>query len=216
MLFRSSELTYELDITDLPDITRDKKTSSFDQLRTGDEVVITIRYNEVERISATPQTADMTGTIDRIVQTRTGIEMEVQLPNGETNTYTVGEGVSVSQNNASSNIYALKPGHTVAMVTNGDEVISIEITGTISSASTLTGTVLLTGTSGTARTMTVQVTDTLGKVSLVNVDVKNANLMDLSGKALSLTSGFKAGDLVIAYGSYDGATFVATIVIKQS
>lgn len=211
-----SELTYELDITDLPDITRDKKTSSFDQLRTGDEVVITIRYNEVERISATPQTADMTGTIDRIVQTRTGIEMEVQLPNGETNTYTVGEGVSVSQNNASSNIYALKPGHTVAMVTNGDEVISIEITGTISSASTLTGTVLLTGTSGTARTMTVQVTDTLGKVSLVNVDVKNANLMDLSGKALSLTSGFKAGDLVIAYGSYDGATFVATIVIKQS
>lgn len=211
-----SELTYELDITDLPDITRDKKTSSFDQLRTGDEVVITIRYNEVERISATPQTADMTGTIDRIVQTRTGIEMEVQLPNGETNTYTVGEGVSVSQNNASSNIYALKPGHTVAMVTNGDEVISIEITGTISSASTLTGTVLLTGTSGTARTMTVQVTDTLGKVSLVNVDVKNANLMDLSGKDLSLTSGFKAGDLVIAYGSYDGATFVATIVIKQS
>ena len=68
----------------------------------------------------------------------------------------------MSQNNASSNIYALKPGHTVAMVTNGDEVISIEITGTISSASTLTGTVLLTGTSGTARTMTVQVTDTLG------------------------------------------------------
>ena len=45
--------------------------------------------------------------------------------------------------------------------------------------------------------------------------MKSASLLDLSGASLSLSNGFAAGDTVIAYGSYDGATFVATIVIKQ-
>ena len=103
----------------------------------------------------------------------------------------------------------------MALVTEGDSVISIAITGTASSATSLTGTVLLTNSSSAVRTMTVQVTDSLGKVSLVTVNVKSASLLDLSGASLSLSNGFAAGDTVIAYGSYDGATFVATIVIKQ-
>ena len=56
----------------------------------------------------------------------------------------------------------------------------------------------------------------MGQTSLVVVDVKNANLMNLAGSSLSLNSGFAAGDIVRAFGAYDGATFVATIVIKQS
>ena len=47
------------------------------------------------------------------------------------------------------------------------------------------------------------------------MNVKNASLLSLSGSSLSLSTGFAAGDTIIAYGSYDGATFVATIVIKQ-
>lgn len=209
-----SVVTYNLDVNDLPTIVREGKSSSIEQLRTGDSVVLTIRYNEVEKIEATAQSANLVGTIDRIVQTRTGIEMDVQLSSGETATYTVGEGISVRQNNASSNIYALKPGHTVAMVINGDEVISIEITGTVSSASTLNGSVYTVTSAGNNRSMTVQVTDNLGKVNLITVDVRNANLMNLDGSSASLSS-FKAPDRVIVYGQYDGATFVATIVIRQ-
>ncbi|MEA4955422.1 MAG: S-layer homology domain-containing protein [Pseudoflavonifractor sp.] len=207
--------TYNLDITALPDIARDNKTSSIDQLRTGDSVVVTLRYNDVEKIAATSQSANLTGTITKVTMESAGVTLEVKLSDGSTKTYPVSEGVSVTQNGSSSNIYSLKPGYSVALVTEGDSVISIAITGAISSSTSLTGTVLLTNSSGTTRTMTVQVTDSLGKVSLVTVNVKSASLLNLSGSSLNLSTGFAAGDTVTAYGSYDGATFVATIVIKQ-
>ena len=124
-------------------------------------------------------------------------------------------GVSVSQNGSASNIYNLKPGFSVALVTNGDQVVSIDITAVASSSTELSGAVLLTSSSSGNKTITLQVTDSMGKTSLVVMDVRNANLMDLSGRELSLTSGFAAGDMVRAFGAYDGATFVATIVIKQ-
>lgn len=208
-------VSYNLDITDLPDITRDGKSSSIDQLRTGDSVVVTLRYNEVDSIAATAQSANLTGTITKITMESAGVTMEVKLSDGSIETYTVSEGVSVTQNGSASNLYSLKPGYTVALVTQKDTVISIAVTGTASSASSLTGTVLLTNFSGSTRTMTLQVTDSLGKTSLITVNVKNASLLSLSGSSLSLSTGFAAGDTVIAYGSYDGATFVATIVIKQ-
>ena len=178
-------------------------------------MAVTLRYNEVNKIAATSRSANLTGTISRITMESAGVTMELKLSDGSTETYTVSEGVSVTQNGSSSNIYSLKPGYAVALVTEGDSVISIAITGTASSAKSLTGTVLLTNSSSAVRTMTVQVTDSLGKVSLVTVNVKSASLLDLSGASLSLSNGFAAGDTVIAYGSYDGATFVATIVIKQ-
>lgn len=210
-----TRVSYDLDITDLPAITRDGKSGSIDQLRTGDSVTVTLRYNEVSEIAATAQSANLTGTIARITMESDGVTMDLKLSDGTTETYAVSEGVSVTQNGSSSNIYSLKPGYTVALVTEGDSVISIAVTGTASSASSLTGTVLLTSSSGSTRTMTVQVTDSLGKTSLVTVNVKGASLLNLSGASLSLSTGFAAGDTVIAYGSYDGATFVATIVIKQ-
>lgn len=210
-----SVVSYDLDITDLPTITRSGKPSSIDQLRTGDRVSLTIRYNEVERIEATPQTANLTGTITKVTLETGGVTMEVRLSDGSTATYTVSDGVSVSQNGSASNIYNLKPGFTIGMVTNGEEVVSIDITAVASSSTELLGTVLLTTSTATVKTITIQVTDATGKTSLVVVDVKTANLMDLSGSSLSLTSGFAAGDTIRAFGSYDGATFVATIVIKQ-
>lgn len=210
-----SVVTYTLDITDLPEIQRSGKQSSLDKLTTGDQVVLTIRYNQLERIEATPQTADLTGVIERVTSERSGVIIDVTLSDGKTATYTVSEGVSVTQKGSSSNIYNLKPGFTIAMVTNGDQIISIDITAEASSSTQLTGTVLLTSSAGNTKTMTVQVTDSLGKTSLVVMDVRNANLLSLTGASLSLTSGFAAGDMVQAFGSYDGATFVATIVIKQ-
>lgn len=210
-----SVVSYTLDITDLPTISRNGKSSSIDQLRTGDRVSITIRYNEVERIDAVPQDANLTGVIDRVTQERSGVVLDVTLADGSKVSYTVSDGVSVSQNGSASNIYNLKPGFSVALVTNGDQVVSIDITAVASSSTELSGAVLLTSSSSGNKTITLQVTDSMGKTSLVVMDVRNANLMDLSGRELSLTSGFAAGDMVRAFGAYDGATFVATIVIKQ-
>lgn len=206
---------YNLDITNLPGITRNGKNGSIESLRTGDHVELTIRYNKLEQIDATPQTANLTGVIERVNLERSGVVIDVALSDGTSGTYTVGEGVSVSQNGASSNIYNLKPGFTIAMVTNGDQVISIDITAVASSATELTGTILSKNTSGNIRTMTVLLTDSLGNTTPVVVDVRNANMMNLNGSSLNLGSGFATGDTVRVFGNYDGGTFVATIVIKQ-
>jgi len=210
-----SVVTYHLAIDDLPDIERDGKRSSIEQLRTGDHVIFTIRYNEVETIEATARTADLTGTITRITMDPSIVTMEIRLPDNTVETYTISEGVSVSQAGVASNIYNLKPGYTVGLVTSGDEVISIEITGTSSSATRLTGTVYTTTSAGNARTMTILVTDASGKSTPIVVNVKGASLLDVNGESVSLGAGFPAGTLVEIYGQYDGATFVATIVIRQ-
>lgn len=210
-----SVVTYNLDISDLPTIVREGKNSSIEQLRTGDSVVFTIRYNEVEKIEATAQTANLTGVITRITMETGGVTMEVRLEDGTAASYTVSEGVSVSQAGAASNIYALKPGYTVGLVTNGDKVISIDVTATASSATRLSGTVYTVTSAGNNRTMTVLVTDALGSSTPVVVNVSNAALLSVNGSSLSLSSGFPAGTLVELYGQYDGAVFVANIVIRQ-
>ena len=45
-------ITYSLNLSRLPDIYRDEKVSTIDRLLVGDDVVVTIRYNEVEMIEA--------------------------------------------------------------------------------------------------------------------------------------------------------------------
>lgn len=211
-----SVLSCDLDITNLPPITRGGKTATIDQLRTGDTVVLTLRYNRLEKLDATAQSANLTGVIDSVTQDASGVTIGVTLSDGTAASYTVGEGVTVTQGAAASNVYNLRRGYAVALVTDGSRVISIEITSVAAASSTrLIGTVLLVSTAGNNRTMTVQVTDATGATSLVTMEVRNAQLLNVNGSSLSLSTGFAAGDTVEAYGSYNGAAFVATIVIKQ-
>lgn len=58
-------MTFELDLTDLPAIYRDGKSSSLDKIKSGDTVVVTVRYNKVTTLETTPQSANVTGTITR-------------------------------------------------------------------------------------------------------------------------------------------------------
>ena len=206
---------YDLDITKLPDIYRENKASSIDKLRTGDSVSITIRYNEIERIDATPQTANLTGTINKVTLENRGVTIDVQLTDGTVATYTVGEGVSVTQGSAASNVYNLKPNQTVALVTNGDEVVSVNITADSSSATKLTGTVYTV--SPNSRTMTLLVPNPNGTATTKQVNIlKGATLLGADGSELSLNKDFSVGDTVELRGSYDGATFNASIIIKES
>ncbi|MCI8651822.1 MAG: S-layer homology domain-containing protein [Oscillospiraceae bacterium] len=208
-----SIVSYSLDITDLPDINRSGKASTIDQLRTGDQVMLTLRYNEISRIDATPQTANLTGVIDRVNLERSGVIIDVTLSDGKSVTYTVPEGVSVSQNGSASNIYNLKPGFTIAMVTNGEQIISIDITAVAASSDQLVGTIYTITPSGSNKSMTIL---TAGNPTPINVDLRSVKIIaDRAGASLNLTSGFATGDTVLVMGAYDGATFVANILIKQ-
>ena len=206
----NSILTYDLDLTDLPTITRNNRDSSLDKLATGDLVTLTIRYNELTRIEATAQSANATGTVDKVSFETGSTVMEVTLSSGEQVTYNVADGASVTQNGSTTNIYQLKPGYRVAMVTDGGRVTSIDITGTTTSGNALAGTVLtVNGYTSSGRTITLLVS-----TNPVTVNASNANVMESNGAYINLNS-LSAGDSIVVYGAYNGASFDATIIIRQ-
>lgn len=208
-------VTYQMDLAALPTVTRESKASTVDKLRTGDNVTITIRYNKVERIDATAQSANLTATVNKLTLESGGVTMELRLNDGTVAEYTVPEGIAVTQNGSSSSIYSIKPGYTLAMVVSGGEIVSIDITSVAASTNSISGTVYTVNHAGSVRTITILVTDAMGRTTPVNMDVGDATLLDINGRELSIRSGFTNGDPVIAYGSYEGAQFIATIVIKQ-
>ncbi len=90
------QYAFSLDMTDLPDITRDDEDSSVDKLRTGDSITVTSKYNEVTLIESEPQEAGTTGTIVRIVKDSDGTTMELTLEDGTDVSYTVTQSASVT------------------------------------------------------------------------------------------------------------------------
>ena len=202
-----SVMTFELDLTDLPAIYRDGKSSSLDKIKSGDTVVVTVRYNKVTTLETTPQSANVTGTITRVVQDAAGITFDVKLTDGSTASYTVSEGVSVTQDGTAVSLYTLKPNDAVAMVVSGGDVVSIEVDRGSGSSSQLEGTVLVPNTKD--KTLMVQLTD--GNV--LTADVSDASFMSASGSSTSLRQ-LEAGDRVQLFGDYKGARFTATLVLK--
>ena len=200
-------VTFELDLNNLPSVYRDGKSSSIDKIRSGDAITVTVRYNQVATLETTSQSANVTGTITRVVQDTSGVTIDVQLTDGTTASYTVAEGVSVTQDGAAISPYSLKPNDKVAMVVSGSQVISIEVDEGTSSSTQLNGTVLLPNT--TERTLMIQ----LDNGTVLTVDVSDANFTSTSGSSTSLGR-LNAGDTVQVYGSYSGAKFVATLVLK--
>ena len=204
----NSVLSYELPLDNLPTIYRDGKTSSVDKLKSGDTVEVTVRYNQVSQIEATSQSANVTGTITKVVQdSSTGVTLELMLTTGESVTYTVSEGVSVTQEGTVSNVWALRVNDKVGLVVSGGEVISIEVSKSSASGTVLTGTVFTKNT--TERTLMILLSD--GNV--VTVDVSSASFVDAAGGSLSL-SRLSGDDAVTVYGSYSGAKFKATLVVR--
>lgn len=208
-------LSYNIDIANQPTIYRNNEKATVIQLQSGDKVTITVRYNKVERIDATPQTANLTGEITGISKNlNEPMVMTVRLSDGDSVSYTISDSVKVSRGNNPAKIDDLTPGQSVAMLTDGETVLSIDITTEAPSTSVLTGTVLDVTTTVKAKAITVQVTDSLGRASMVKVDVNNATLLDISGSTLLLSSGFPVNSTIEAKGAYEGSTFIATIVIK--
>ena len=200
--------SFSIDLTDLPDVERDGKTSSIDKLRSGDSVTVTVRYNEVYEIEATSQNATLTGTITRVVQDTAGVSIEVSFSDGSSDTYQVTESVSVSQDGSLVSLYVLKPNDIVALTVSGDELVAVEISGSTSSATQVTGTVLVTNTKD--ETLMISLEDG----TPLTVDVSDASFVSTSGSSYSLSK-LKADDRVQIYGQYSGNRFAATLVVKQ-
>lgn len=209
--------TYELDMTYLPDITREGKTSTLAQLRKGDSLTITLRYHTVETITAKAQEADLKGEITEISQTSAGTTVKIKLTDGTESSYTASGNVTVTKDGKALTYRDLSYGDQIAFIANGTELVTVEILSTSASASDtmLNGQVLSIDTRGNNRLMYLLVP---GVTDPVEVNLRNASsIQDLSGRTLSLISGgLKAGDTVTVFGTRNGAVFEAKMVVKTS
>ena len=209
-----TKASFKVDLSDPPTVERDEEDSTVDKLRVGDVVEFTIRYGAVTRIKATTQNVNLTGTVERIIQEKSGYTLEMLLSDGEKVSYTVDSTISVTQNNKEVALSSLKPGYKLGLAVNGDQVVAIEIQQAVNSGNKVSGTILYVDYAQDIIYLRA-VTDTGGE-DIVTVSVpSSAVILNAStGKSLVLRD-LDSGNIIEVNGSYSGTIFQATVILRQ-
>ena len=209
-----TKVSFKVDLSDPPVVERDDEDSTVDKLRVGDEVEFTVRYGEVTRIEATTQNVNLTGTVERIIQEKSGYTLEMLLSDGEEVSYTVDNSVSVTQNSKEVALSSLKPGYKLGLAVNGDQVVAIEIQQAVNTGNKVSGTILYVDYSEDI--IYLRATTDTGSEEMVTVEVpSSAVILNAStGKSLVLRD-LDTGDVIEVNGSYSGTIFEATIILRQ-
>ena len=209
-----TKVSFKVDLSDPPTVERDDEDSTVDKLRVGDEVEITVRYGDVTRIEAVTQNVNVTGTVERIIQEKSGYTLELVLSDGEEVSYAVDSSVPVTQNGDEVALSTLKPGYKLGLAVNGEQVVSIEIQQAVNTANKVSGTILYVDYDEDLIYLRAA-TDTGGE-EMVTVEVRSSTvLLDVStGEELALGD-LDSGDVIEVNGAYSGALFRATVILFQ-
>ena len=209
-----TKVSFKVDLSDPPTVERDDEDSTVDKLRVGDEVVFTVRYGDVTRIEATTQNVNLTGTVERIIQEKTGYTLEMLLSDGERVSYTVDSTVSVTQNNKEVALSSLKPGYKLGLAVNGDQVVAIEIQQAVNTGNKVSGTILYVDYAEDL--IYLRATTDTGGEEMVTVEVPSTSVIlnAATGGTLVLRD-LDTGSVIEVNGSYNGTLFRATVILRQ-
>ncbi len=197
-------------------ITIGGSTGDISAMHKGDSVVVTTLYNQVTRVAVTPREANVTGTVDKIASLANGTwELTLRFSDGSTADYTASSTTSVTRSGNPATMYDVRANSQVSMVTEGTEILSIQLAGTADTRSSLRGTVYQKD--DQARTLLLRVTENDGTTRLVKVSVPvGAKVTSTAGADLINIARLAVDDLVTVYGSYDDAgMLVATLVVRE-
>ena len=211
----SQKLDYISQAVNLFDTIREISVAPSEDLSNGDQVTVTIRYNEITKIEAEPQSANVTGTVDRIIQEKGGSTLEMTLSDGDEVSYTVSSSISVTQNGKSLSLSSIQPGYRLGLVVEDDgQVVAIEVQQAVNSSNRVSGTVIYVNTSD--KYIYLQVVDEGGSEDVLTVNVpSSATILDVNtGSELYLRE-LDPGDVIEANGAYEDGAFTATVVLKQ-
>lgn len=209
-----TKVSFKVDLSDPPVVERDDEDSTVDKLRVGDEVEFTVRYGEVTRIEAVTQNVNLTGTVERIIQEKSGYTLEMLLSDGERVSYTVDSTVSVTQNNKEVALSSLKPGYKLGLAVNGDQVVAIEIQQAVNTGNKVSGTILYVDYAEDI--IYLRATTDTGGEEMVTVEVPStAVILNAStGGTLTLRN-LDTGSIIEVNGAYSGTIFQATVILRQ-
>lgn len=206
-----SSAQFSIDMSDLPDVERDGKDSSLARLSTGDNVLVTVRYQKVTHIEATSRSANASGTIETVTHATNSSVLTMKMADGSTQNLTLNDSVSVTQDDKVLKRTSLQPGYRLSMVVSGSEILSVEVESAISSSSKITGTVILVDTS--AKEILFELDEGNNNAITVNVD-SSTKYNNADGSSFSLKT-LKNGDRLTIYGSYKGGDFDADMIVRE-
>lgn len=107
------------------EVTRNDKASSFDQVRVGDEVIVTTEYDDMIEINTVAKEAELSGIIKEIIL-GTESKLKITDEDGDVEQYTISKNVIVTLGNKTASVNDLRVGYNVYINTSGGEIVTIE------------------------------------------------------------------------------------------
>lgn len=197
-------------------VTTGNKDGDLTEMRTGDQVVITVLYNNVTQVDYAHQSANVSGTLASLTRKLDGTsELTITFSDGSSHVYTATSATTVLQGDKPVTLSSVNPGCQVSLVAEGDRAVSIEITGTAARTDVIRGTIY--STADTQAFIVRLRVEENGETRLVNVHIpRGVTIVTADGTTLSNISRLNVGDVIEARGSYAAnGTFEAKLVVRE-
>ncbi len=192
-----------------PLVTRNSLSTTFDQLRVGDEVTVKTDYDVLAAIDATATAAEATAIIKEITIGNTS-SIKLQDKDGEIKDYKLSNTAKISVLNTTCTIYDLRVGYKVSVSFDGSEIISIDVAEKETSQE-IVGKIVYVNVDKKLIMLQVVNDANENETMFISLDSKTT-IMNLLGQTKRITD-LKTGDSVISVGTYSGGTFNAVSVI---
>ena len=201
------------------EVIKNSRRTDLRSVRQGDDLELTLEYNEVIKVEATSVRTTAEGTIEEIVISATpSIKIRHQ---GEIRHYDLVRHVEISINGNTTKddkpfeIYDLRLGYPVTLAIDSDIVVRIEAK-TASNVQQMTGSVQLVNES--YRFLNIEVADAIvGETTIHQVFIRPRASIINNNTSRDLTlSDIKRGDIVTVIGNMDSGVFEANTIVVIS
>lgn len=193
------------------EVTRNDDDSSFDQVRVGDEVTITTRYDEMIAINTIAKEAEMSGVIKEILIAPKS-KVKIADEDGNTEQYSVSNNVIITVGSKNVSIYDLRLGYNVSVNTSGDEIVSMEVSQ-IETAKSFTGKIIFINKDDKLLMMQNVTSD--GKTELIYLWVtNNTKIFDTSGSTKYFKD-LEEGKNILSTAVLQGGEYMAASIMIQ-
>ncbi len=202
--------SFPLDIKKLPTIILNNAEVSIDRLNIGDEVTVQVKNGTVTSITSSVEAEKFTGQLTSMVTTADGTVWTIQADNGIVRSLTLDRAVTVHKGDAPLRLSDIGINDTVTVTLYGNLITDVnrESTGTVSSDSKVTGTILVVD----SGMITLLQSD---KLLYVKTTSSTAILSAYTGKAVKITA-LEPDMSLVAYGNFtDSNVFRAATIIVE-
>lgn len=193
------------------EVTRNKQTSSFDQVRVGDEVTVSTEYDKLIKINTKAADAEISGTIKEIL-IAPQCKIKIADTNGSLKEYTVSNNVKINIGSKNSSIYDLRLGYQVAVNTSGDQIVTIEA-AEIQTAKNFSGKIILVNQED--KLLMMQNIKDNGQTELIYLRITNSTKIFNTTGATKYLKDIIEGNNIISTAISQGGEYVAVSIMIQ-